>query len=96
MVSRHVTHDMRKIRPASAMRVEQAANQIIHFVIHSDGRLGKRAGQWRIARALAAAGAARRALERLHRVQAHRVQVSACLEIIERLINELQLELAPQ
>lgn len=92
MTTHKLCDAVREIRPASSWRVESAAGQIVHYIIHSHGRVQRRGGQWRIARALAAAGAAHRALDRIHTLPEWRVQASAALEVLERLIKALEQE----
>lgn len=92
-LAHEVSQALRTIRPASASRVSQAAVAIMHFVIHSDRRIRKQGGQWRLRRALLAALAAEAALRRMSDVSQHRIIISAALEAIEREIVLLKEEL---
>lgn len=95
MIAHDVQEALHDVRPASVQRLSQAAFAIMHYVIHSDAHLLKRWGQWRIARALLAARAAYAILRRLHGIEAHRVIVSAAMEVLEREIAFLEAEVVP-
>ena len=90
MVTHRLCDIFRHVLPASSDRLASASCRIVHFIIHSDSKLHKRPGQWRIQRALAASAAAGAALRRMKRVPEHRIAVSAAEEVLERLGNALR------
>jgi hypothetical protein len=92
MTARAVRKAFKTSRPASAHRLNQASIAIVHFVIHSTGRTHRRCGQWRIARALAAAQAAHIVLKRLRKVSEHRAITGAAMETLERVVTALEKE----
>ena len=92
MVVDEVDDALRRVRPASAARLSQAAHQMLHFVIHADARFRRGRGQKCLGRALAAARAAKIILKRLSTEHDHRAIVSAATEILERTIKALEQE----
>jgi hypothetical protein len=93
MIVYEVNDALRCVRPASTIRLSQAAHQLLHFVIHADARFKRGRGQRCLARALAAARAAQLILKRLSTEHEHRAIVSAATEVLERTIKALEQEM---
>ena len=92
-----ICHNLRgaanAVRPASIWRLEQASHQIMHFAIHADTHMRRKGRRWRLEHAIRAGYCARRCLKRVAKVETHRVMCSACADVLDRLMMELQNEL---
>jgi hypothetical protein len=92
IICHSLTTSAKQVRPASAWRLESASHQMLHFSVHAHTRTSKKARTWRIERCITIAACARRCINRIAKVEQHRVMCSACLEMLDRVVGELEKE----